>query len=115
MVFKPKKKLPKSEVQIDDLKSTKLAEIKKKIKEAEAEVADIEKAEDDYEDEDEVEEESEEVESEEVEEDEPPEIEEKKSVNEEISEPKLKLTAEEVVTAIEFNIARAGQLLQLLK
>ena len=118
MAFKPKKKLPTT----DDKEMTKttIAELRKKIAEAEKEVDEVELDEDLDE---ETEEESEEEQDEESDDQEEiPEIEEAEepkskkntpSIKEEA--PRVNLTAEEIVSAIEFNIARAGQLLQLLK
>ena len=128
MVFKPKKKV--KENSIDKKKAAdKLAikELRKKIEEAQADLNSAEEEELEEDIEDEVEDEIEEDSEEEVEEDsevpdieppeiEPPKIEKAKSTKEkQVEETQLKLTAEEVISAIEFNIARAGQLLQLLK
>jgi len=125
MVFKPKKKV--KENSIDKKKAADklaIAELRKKIEEAQA---DLDTVEEEPELEEELEEEIEDDSDEEIEEDsevpdieppeiEPPEVKEAKSTKEkQVEETQLKLTAEEVISAIEFNIARAGQLLQLLK
>ena len=99
MAFKPKKKVEAKEIESkEDLKKISIEELKKQIAEVQKEIEEAE----------EVEEEPEEEVEQEV-----SEIEPKKEVAEQSEQ--LKLTAEEVISAIEFNIGRAGQLLQLLK
>ena len=125
MAFKPKKKVKEDSIEKKKVADKKdIAELRKKIAEAQA---DLDAVEEEPELEEELEEEIEDDSDEEIEEDsevpeieppeiESPEVEEAKPTKEkQVQDPQLKLTAEEVISAIEFNIARAGQLLQLLK
>lgn len=114
MVFKPKKKLADAAIE-EEVAATKdltIKELKTQLAKAEQELEEMKEDEEDYDDEDSSEEE-------EVEDDE--EIEESPNIKQVKQNPKKEtqnnnqLTAEEVIAAIEFNIARAGQLLQILK
>jgi hypothetical protein len=110
MVFKPKK-LPTGDVVASDKKiqdKADIARLRKQIAEAEADLDSVDENVATAEEEQDLDEPEEEI-------DEEPIINKSTKPVKKDQEQQLKLTAEEVISAIEFNIARAGQLLQLLK